>query len=107
MTTILAFLFYSFILLISKLIRESIEPSPKICEEPLERVCPTCGSEHLIKNGLVHNGKPKYHCSRARQDLSLTTISLLLPIKGVASMAEAGASETKWLLECDRVDSSD
>ncbi|WP_317110610.1 IS1 family transposase [Chroococcidiopsis sp. SAG 2025] len=25
-------------------------------------MCPTCDSEHLIKNGSVHNGKPKYQC---------------------------------------------
>jgi len=62
MTTILAFLFYSFVLLLSKLTQEAIEPSPKICEQPLERVCPTCGSEQVIKNGSVHNGKPKHQC---------------------------------------------
>ena len=62
MTTILAFLFYSCILLLDKLTQESIKPSPKICEEPSEQACPTCGSEHLIKNGSVHNGKPKYQC---------------------------------------------
>ncbi len=59
MRTILAFLLYSFVLLLFKLTRESIELSQQICEEPSERVCPTCGSEHLIKNGSVHNGKPK------------------------------------------------
>ncbi|MBV8882910.1 MAG: IS1 family transposase [Chroococcidiopsidaceae cyanobacterium CP_BM_RX_35] len=62
MTTILAFLLYSFVLLLSKLTRESIELSQKICEEPSGRVCPTCGSEQLIKNGSIHNSKPKYHC---------------------------------------------
>jgi len=62
MTTILAFLLYSFVLLLYELTQESIELSKRICEEPSERVCPTCGSEHLIKNGSVHNGKPKYQC---------------------------------------------
>ncbi|WP_250126831.1 IS1 family transposase [Chroococcidiopsis sp. CCMEE 29] len=33
-----------------------------MCEEPSERVCPTCSSEQVIKNGSVHNGKPKYQC---------------------------------------------
>ena len=59
MITILTFLLYSFVLLLSKLTPEAIEPSPKICEEPLERVCPTCGSEHVIKNGSLHSSKPK------------------------------------------------
>jgi IS1 family transposase/transposase-like protein len=58
----LAFLFYSFVLLLNELIRETIEPSLKICEEPLERFCPTCGSEQVIKNGSIHNGKRKYQC---------------------------------------------
>jgi len=62
MTTILAFLLYSLVLLLSKLTRESIELSQRVCEEPSERVCPTCGSEHLIKNGSAHNGKSKYQC---------------------------------------------
>jgi len=62
MTTILAFLLYSSVLLLSKLTRESIELSQRVCEEPSERVCPVCGSEHLIKNGSVHNGKPKCQC---------------------------------------------
>jgi transposase-like protein len=65
--TILAFLLYSFVLLLSKLTRESIELSQRICEKPLEQVCPTCGSKHLIKNGSVHNGKPKYQCKVCRR----------------------------------------
>ena len=60
MTTILAFLLYSFVLLLSKLTRESIELSQRICEKPSKRVCPNCGYKHLIKTGSVHNGKPKY-----------------------------------------------
>jgi len=46
--------------LLSNIARESIELSHHKCEELPERVCPACGSEHLIKNGSVHNGKPKY-----------------------------------------------
>ena len=62
MTTILVFLLSSFIELLSKFTRELLESSPKICEKTPERVCPTCGSEQLIKNGSVHHGKPKYQC---------------------------------------------
>ncbi len=62
MTTILAFLLYSSVLLLAELTRESIELSQRVCEKPSEQVCPTCGSEHLIKNGSVHNGKPKHQC---------------------------------------------
>ena len=62
MTTILAFLLYSFVLLLSKLTRESVELSQSACEELPECVCPTCSSEHLIKNGSVPNGEPKHQC---------------------------------------------
>ncbi len=24
--------------------------------------CPTCGSDHIVKNGHIHNGKQKYAC---------------------------------------------
>jgi transposase-like protein len=26
--------------------------------------CPQCASEQIIKNGRIHNGKPKYKCKR-------------------------------------------
>ncbi len=25
-------------------------------------LCPVCGSENVVKNGTVHNGKPKVMC---------------------------------------------
>lgn len=79
MTTVLVFLLYSFVWLLSKLTRESLEFSQKICEKPSERVCPTCGSEHLIKNGSVHNGKPKHQCKNCGRQFVInptkTTIS--------------------------------
>ena len=79
MTTVLAFLLYSFVWLLSKLTRESLEFSQKICEKSSKRICLACGSEHLIKNGSVHHGKPKYQCKNCdRQfvvDSTTTTIS--------------------------------
>ena len=24
--------------------------------------CPECGSNHIVKNGTIHNKKPKYKC---------------------------------------------
>ncbi len=62
MTSVLAFLFSSFKVLLSNIVRESIELSWKKCEERPERVCPACGSGHLIKNGSAHHGKPKHQC---------------------------------------------
>ena len=62
MTTILAFLLSSLIVLLSKLAQKSVELSQGKCEELSERVCHACGSDHLIKNGSIHNNKPKYQC---------------------------------------------
>jgi transposase-like protein len=25
-------------------------------------ICPQCGSEHTVKNGKIHNDKPKFKC---------------------------------------------
>ncbi len=62
MTTIVAFLLSSFIVLLSNVVRESVELPQKKCEEIPEQTCPFCGSRHLIKNGSVHNGKSKHQC---------------------------------------------
>lgn len=32
------------------------------CKQSPKIVCPDCGSEHLIKNGSIHNGKCKHQC---------------------------------------------
>ena len=29
--------------------------------------CPGCGSEKVIKNGSIHNGKPKFSCKECRR----------------------------------------
>jgi IS1 family transposase/transposase-like protein len=57
-----------------------VELSQVKCEELPERVCLTCGSKHLIKNGSVHNGKSKYQCKSCGRQFVLnstkTTVSL-------------------------------
>ena len=79
MTTILAFLLYSFIFLLSNVVRESVELSEEKCEEFPGRVCPACGSRHLIKNGSVHYGKSKHQCKNCGRQFvvnpSKTTIA--------------------------------
>jgi IS1 family transposase/transposase-like protein len=62
MSTILAFFLDSFMVLFSKVVRESRKLFQVEHEELPEPDCPACGSRHLIKNGSVHNGKPKYQC---------------------------------------------
>jgi transposase-like protein len=29
--------------------------------------CPECGSSHVVKNGHIHNGKPKFACKDCRR----------------------------------------
>jgi len=62
MTTILTFLLDSLVLLFSKIVQESEELSQIKHKEVPQLACPTCGSQHLIKNGSIHNGKPKHQC---------------------------------------------
>jgi len=112
MTTILAFLLSSCVLLLSKLARESVELSQRKCEELLERVCSTCGSEHLIKNGSTHHSKQKHQCKSCGRQFVVnptkTTVSkeikqlidrLLLErisLRGIARVTQVSWS---WLQE--------
>lgn len=70
----MAFLLDSFVTWLSNIVREPIELSQEKCEELPERVCPTCGSEHLIKNGSVHNGKSKYQCKNCGRQFVINPV---------------------------------
>ncbi len=85
-TNILAFLLSSFIILLSNVVRYSVELPQKKYEEIPERTCPTCGSRHLIKNGSAHNGKSKYLCKSCERQFVVN------PTKTIVS------SETKQLI---------
>jgi transposase-like protein len=80
MATILTFFLSSFMFLLSNVVRESVELFEKKCEELPERVCLACGSEHLIKNGSVHNDKSKHQCKSCGYQFvdnpTKTTVSL-------------------------------
>ena len=56
-------LFALFFFLLTQLTIEQ-ELAEKYCpaETNLKPSCPRCGSYHTIKNGSVHNGKPKNQC---------------------------------------------
>ena len=71
--------------------------------------CPSCHSENIVKNGTIHNGKPKYACkdcnrqlvlkpeNRISQDKKDLIDKLLLekiPLAGIARVV--GVSE-RWL----------
>lgn len=72
--------------------------------------CPNCGSQHTVKNGKIHNQKPKYQCQNCKRQfienptnkvISKDTIELIdrlllekIPLAGIARAALV--SET-WL----------
>ena len=31
-------------------------------------ICPSCGSNHIVKNGTIHNKKQKYRCQNCQRD---------------------------------------
>jgi len=110
MTTIFAFLLFSFVMLLSKIVRKTVELSQDKCEKLPERVCPACGSRHLIKNGSVHKGKPKNQsksCGRqfvvnpTKTTVSSETIQLIdrlllerISLRGIARVTRVSWS---WL----------
>jgi IS1 family transposase/transposase-like protein len=44
-------------------VQHSERHTKAISEGSPQRVCPSCGSHHVIKNGSIHNGKPKHQCN--------------------------------------------
>lgn len=72
--------------------------------------CPNCGSQHTVKNGKIHNQKPKYQCQNCKRQfienptnkvINKDTIELIdrlllekIPLVGIARAARV--SET-WL----------
>lgn len=79
MASILAFLLSLFIFLLSKIIEKPKKLSPGQQEKFLQKACPSCASHHLVKNGSIHNGKPKYKCkSCSRQFIDNPTNTTIL-----------------------------
>ena len=82
-----AILFYSLIILLDKIIIGTLDSSDNIYEETTEIVCPNCGSKFVIKNGSIHNGKPKHQCKICgRQFVNKPTKTNV-------------SDETKWLID--------
>jgi transposase-like protein len=73
-------------------------------------LCPVCGSENVVKNGTIHNGKPKIMCkncgrqsvedpenkniSQEKKDIIDRLLLEKIPLAGIARAA--GVSE-RWL----------
>ncbi len=41
--------------------------------------CPSCGSEKVIKNGSIHNGKPKFSCKECRRQIVENPLNKIIP----------------------------
>ena len=76
----------------------------------LKPICPSCGSEDVVKNGRIHNGKQNFKCKAcsrqfveapqnkriAQQTKNLSDKLLLekIPLAGIARVCEVSES---WL----------
>ncbi len=72
--------------------------------------CPRCGSQHIVKNGSIHNKKPKYQCQDCRRQfveksnkkvISQETLELIdrlllekIPLAGIARTTQVSST---WL----------
>ncbi len=72
--------------------------------------CPTCGSEKVIKNGSIHNGKVKFACkdcgrqfvedpqsNRISQETKALVDRLLLERLSLAGIVRATGVSARWL----------
>jgi transposase-like protein len=42
--------------------------------------CPRCNSENIIKNGSIHNGKPKFMCTDCQRQFIENPTNLVVPL---------------------------
>ncbi|CAK8719026.1 MAG: hypothetical protein CDV28_13426 [Candidatus Electronema aureum] len=41
--------------------------------------CPSCGTEKVIKNGSIHNGKPRFSCKECRRQFIENPSNKIIP----------------------------
>lgn len=64
MNCLLTLVFY----LINSLLNQNQVPTQSIDPKSEENIpCPRCSSIHTVKNGSIHNGKPKRHCKDCKR----------------------------------------
>jgi insertion element IS1 protein InsB len=110
MTINFMFCLSSLIVLLSNIAQELVDFPLNKSEEPPKRVCPNCGSDNLIKNGSVHNSKPKHQCKTCGRQFvdnpTNTTVSsekrqlidrLLLERLSLRGIARAAQVSWSWL----------
>jgi transposase-like protein len=73
-------------------------------------ICPKCSSNKIVKNGSIHNGKPKFKCNncdrqfvenpknkRISPDIKLIVDKLLLEKISLAGICRATGVSPDWL----------
>ena len=56
----------------SVLYRVPLRVKARLADELEENIpCPCCGSIHTVKNGSIHNGKPKRHCKDCQRQFAV------------------------------------
>ncbi len=43
-----------------------------------EITCPSCGSQHIVKNGMIHNGKQNHRCDSCHRQFVLNPQNKLI-----------------------------
>ena len=61
------FLAFVFLFINSLLNKNQVPAQPTHSESEEFIPCPRCGSVHTVKNGSIHNGKPKRHCKNCKR----------------------------------------
>ena len=102
---------HNFILFLLNLLVKSThkleDRAPAINEETPKPPCPTCGSHHTIKNGSIHNGKPKYQCNQcgrqfvenpSKKQVSMKTKQLIdkLLLERISLRGIARVTQVSW-----------
>lgn len=110
MTTFLGIILFLLLQHGTEIPSEAKTTASSLTAPPPEAGCPHCGSHHLIKNGSIHNGKPKRLCKDCgkqfvaqphNQRVSATTKqlvdALLLERISLRGIARVTAVSWDWL----------
>lgn len=78
MNYILASLFFYISTLSADLARIGDIDIEQLQQELQNKVCPSCGSTHVVRNGSIHNGKQKYACKDCNRQFVLNPQNIVI-----------------------------
>ncbi len=101
MINVLGVLFVSVMTLLSRITQQSDSLQENIPEISLQKTCPSCHSHSVIKNGSIHNGKPKSQCKDCERQFvdSPNNIVISLQIKQLIDKLLPSANFLTWNCE--------